>query len=119
MTKVRVFKRDNVKRDIRHLVSGETVRTSIGGVSPGMEVFGLTNGQFSFINVIEYLLEQIGPSKVDISTWVAAAYDLKHLDGFLENKEIRKIRFLVDRSFPNRQPVFFSKVARLFRGRLR
>lgn len=111
---VKVVKRRRMKRIIRHLVAGESCRVSIGELYRGMEVFGLTNGQFSFINVIEHILSKTGPANVDVSTWVAAAYDLKHLEGFLKNNQIKQIRFLVDYSFPNRQPEFFQKLFDFF-----
>lgn len=103
-------------REIRHLVAGESCKQSIGNIYYGMEVFGLTNGQFSFIDVIENLIDQTGPADLDISTWVAADYDLKHLDRFLKNDQIKRLRFFVDRSFPNRQPEFFQTLLDLFGG---
>ena len=114
MARVQVMKRKATKRDIRHLTAGQTCANSIGELYEGMEVFGLTDGQFSFINIIAHLLTLAGPANVDISTWVAANFDLSHLENFLINGRIKQLRFLVDRSFPNRQPQFFEQLLTAF-----
>ncbi len=111
---VTVVTRRQKKREIRHLVAGQTCQQSIGKIFHGMEVFGLTNGQFSFINVIQTILEQTGPADLDISTWVAANYELNHIDKFFQKDKIKRLRFFVDKSFPNRQPEFFQYLIDLF-----
>ena len=93
-------------REIRHLVQGQSCRMSIGKLYKGCEIFGLTKGQFSLINVIEECLRQAGPSSVDISTWTAAHAEIKAAFKFLGNGMIKDLRFLVDTSFPNRQPEY-------------
>jgi hypothetical protein len=105
-----VVKRKGSGREIRHLTAGETCQQAIGVIFHDMEVFGLTNGQFSFINVIDHVLRQTGPANLDISTWVAAGFDLKNLRQFLSNSKLKRLRFLVDYSFPNRQPDFFKQL---------
>ena len=101
-------------RQLRHLVQGESCRMSIGDLVPGCEIFGLTKGQFSLINVIEECLVQTGPASVDISTWTAAHAEIKAAFAFLDNGLIRDLRFLVDTSFPNRQPEYCKTLLETF-----
>jgi len=87
---------------------------SIGKVEPGCEIFGFTKGQFSFIDVIEYLLTQTGAADVSLSTWTAADADLKTAYNLLQNGRIRSIRFLVDWSFASRKPEYCAALVEQF-----
>ena len=109
-----VVKRRKINREIRHLIAGELCHTAVGGITQGMEVFGLTNGQFSIINLIENALNQTGPADVDVSTWTAAGAEIRRFEAFLANENIKRLRFLVDRSFPARQPKYFQMLLDLF-----
>ena len=81
-------------------------RECIGELSRNCEIFGLTKGQFSLFNIIQVVLEKTGPADVLISTWTAAGADTKQAKEFLQNGLIRKIRWIVDRSFMSRQPEY-------------
>lgn len=109
-----VVKRRVTAREIRQLVNKETCQQSVGEIYQGMEIFGLTNGQFSKINLIENILEQTDVADVDVSTWTAAGAEIKRFEQFLANENIRRLRFLVDRSFPSRQPKYFQMLLDLF-----
>lgn len=74
----------------------------------------LTHGQFSVIDALEVMLAQTGPADVTISTWSAAGADLEHAQRFLDDGRVRKIRFLVDRSFATRQPVYCQTLRALY-----
>ena len=47
-----VAKRSNrdKNREIRHLMYGENAKKSVGTIYEGMELYGLSKGQFSIIN---------------------------------------------------------------------
>ena len=87
---------------------------AIGALEPGMELYVLTFGQFSLIDAICHVVEQTGPADVDISTWTAAHADLTRASALLEQSAIRRMRWLVDRSFPARQPSFTERMVELF-----
>tara|TARA_B100000315_G_scaffold196111_1_gene187179 strand:- start:206 stop:772 length:567 start_codon:yes stop_codon:yes gene_type:complete len=95
-------------------MQAEQAAEAIGKISPGMELFGLTKGQFSFISVIETVLVQIGPADVVISTWTAAGAEIETAKKFLENDKIKSLRFLVDQSFRTRQPEYCNALIRTF-----
>lgn len=111
-----LIKRNNrdKKREIRHLMYGESCKKSVGEIYKGMEIFGLTFGQFSIINIIEEILNQTGAANVNISTWTAANAEIKKAENFLYNKKIKTLRFLFDRGFPTRQPKYFEIMKSLF-----
>jgi hypothetical protein len=100
-------------RELRECFCG-TARQAIGDLSPGCEIFGFTKGQFSLIDIITACLSQTGPAHVDISTWTAANADIRHAQQFVESGKILSTRWVVDRSFPSRQPEYFADLVRRF-----
>lgn len=92
------------KRQLRHLQAAQNVEESIGRLTPGCEIYGLTGGQFSMINIIEHCVAECGPSAVTVATWTAADADIRRAYDLLENDDITSLRFLVDASFYSRKP---------------
>lgn len=111
----RTFKRPAGKRrrKIRTAKTGSAAQ-AIGQLQPGAETFVLTFGQFSIIDALVYLLQQTGPANVDIATWTAAEADLEKVLQMFEAAEIDKARFVVDKSFLNRQPAAAQRLVTLF-----
>jgi len=89
-------------------------RDAIGELRPGMETYCLTFGQFSLIDALHYLVEQTGPCDVDVSVWTAAHADLTVAGTLLERSAIRRMRWVVDRSFEARQPSFVRRLRKQF-----
>ena len=106
--------RQNVDRKFRHGMRGESARRCIGPIINGSEIFGLTKGDFSMVDILRHCLDEIGPSRVDIGTWTAAQADIKSAEKMLDDKNILSMRWLVDRSFPNRQPKYFKSLLQKF-----
>ena len=111
-----VAKRSNrdKNREIRHLMYGENAKKSVGTIYEGMELYGLSKGQFSIINIVEEVLKQTGTADVIISTWTAANAEIKKAEQFLDNKLINKLHFIVDRSFKTRQPKYYDMLVEKF-----
>ncbi len=86
----------------------------IGMVRPRGEITGLTNGQFSLIDMIEHLLSQTGPADVVISTWTMGIYDAERARLFCSRGDIRKIRWLVDPSIFGRRPELSGQLVERF-----
>lgn len=101
-------KRDNVTREFRHGTRGESAARCIGEISKGCEVFGLTKGDFSMIDILRHCARQIGPCRIDIGTWTAAASDIKQAFDMLNDRNIMEMRWMVDRSFPARQGKYYA-----------
>lgn len=103
-------RRDNVTRDFRHGTRGESAARCIGEITKGCEIFGLTKGDFSMIDILRHIAKQIGPCRIDIGTWTAAAAEIKQAFDMLEDKNIVSMRWLVDRSFPARQGKYYRSL---------
>ena len=87
------------KRVARHRVSKvASARDTIEGFDHGMDVCGLTFGQFSLLDLIQAALEITGPADVAISTWSAGFYDVEAAERFRDSGMIRGIRFVMDSS---------------------
>jgi len=113
MEEMNVYKRP-VRKTRKRFFNVEGAAEYIGDLSKNTEIFGITKGQFSIIDVIKYVLDFAGPSDLLIATWTAAQADIKKAFEFLENGNIRQVKFLVDRGFINRQPEYCAELKRLF-----
>lgn len=100
-------------RELRECFCGQAWE-AIGRLEPGCEIFGFTKGQFSLMDVVTAILSQIGPAHVDISTWTAASADIEHCFQFVRTNKIKSTRWVVDRSFPTRQPEYFDTLIERF-----
>ena len=103
-------RRDNVTRDFRHGTRGESADRCIGEITKGCDIFGLTKGDFSMIDILRHIAKQIGPCRIDIGTWTAAAAEIKQAFDMIEDKNIVAMRWLVDRSFPARQGKYYRSL---------
>jgi hypothetical protein len=70
----------------------------------GREIYGLTRGQFSLVDVLEALLAKTGPARLHLCTWTATAPHVARLIAALRDGRILAGRFLVDVSFTRRCP---------------
>ncbi len=101
-------------RSISRAGSGKRRRTAasatssaaelIGVIEPGVEICGLTMGQFSLIDILEHCLDCAGPARVAISTWTMGIYDNERAAQFFASGLIRSIRWVVDPSIFGRRP---------------
>ncbi len=86
----------------------------IGPIEKGVEITGLTNGQFSLIDLLEHVLVEIGPADVLVSTWTMGIYDADRAEMFCRNGAIRRIRWLVDPSMFGRRPEIAGRLIQAF-----
>lgn len=107
-------KRNQVEREYCHSMRGESAARCIGKISKGIDIFGLTKGDFSMIDIIRHLVNEMGPCQVDIGTWTAARSDIAQAYNLIEDERITRLRFLVDRSFPSRQPKYYRSLIEKF-----
>lgn len=89
-------------------------RDALADFDRGMETYCLTFGQFSLMDALEAILDTTGPADVVVSTWTAGSADLARSEQHLRDQRIRTLRFLVDTSFPQRQPGYAAELVRLF-----
>ena len=109
------YTRDRLSgRQIRRGISSSIAADAIGPIEPGCEIFGLNKGKFSLVDIISHCLQASGPSDVTISTWTAAGADLGFAYGLMTDGAIRSLRFIVDFSFPTRQPQYCAALRERF-----
>ena len=109
-----ILKRGNRKRIVTRKINVAKARTAIGPITPGCEIFGVSKGQFSLVEIIEHVLLDVGPSDLILSTWTTGGCDLQHF-GMLVNEDlILSCRFLIDSSFPERQPEYCDQLMERF-----
>lgn len=108
-----VYKR-KTRKTKKRFFNVEGVRDYIGDLSKDTEIFGITKGQFSIIDIIKYVLDFTGPAHVLLSTWTAANADIKKAFEFLRDGNIKSIKLLVDQGFVTRQKDYCDEMRRLF-----
>jgi len=85
-------------------------RAAVGTISPGCRVVGLTKGQFSLLDLIAAVLEQVGPAEVMVSTWTPGKAEMECVANLLDAHKITRFRLLVDRSFVTRHPEYVARI---------
>lgn len=111
-----------VPTPMRRRVSGRRIRTSatstagemIGQLAVGDELAGVTNGQYSLIDIIAHVLGQTGPADVTVATWTMGIYDQEEASRFCRDGRIRRIRWIVDPSFFSRRPELSGQLVEAF-----
>ena len=110
-----VIKRPIPKREILDLRRIQCATEAVAGLErDGMELFGLTKGQFSLTDMIEAILTKTGPADLSISTWTAANGDVSRMLELLGSGAIRSCRWLVDLTFMRRCPQLTSEIRAKF-----
>ncbi|MBR9837038.1 MAG: hypothetical protein GYB50_03985 [Rhodobacteraceae bacterium] len=83
-----------------------TAAAVIGPLAPGVRVTGLTAGQFSSIDALEHMVDQMGPADVRISTWTTGIYDIERTRAIQVDGRMRDVRVLLDRGTFEKSPKF-------------
>jgi hypothetical protein len=100
----RVFRKLRAKRRVFRKSGTQSAAELIGPLRAGDEICGITNGQFSLVDVIEHVLIATGPADVSLSTWTMGIYDIERAHEFARNRLIRTIRIILDPSMFSRRP---------------
>ena len=101
---------------IRCALTARSAAEATGTIKRGCEIYGLSKGQFSLIDIITHCLEATGAADAVLSTWTAAGADLRFAYKLMTEGSIRSLRFLVDFSFPSRQPAYCAALRETFGG---
>lgn len=112
MEKVEVFRKP-ARRRIRVFRDPEA-RKAIGRIERNTDTYILTFGQFSLIDALVAIVDQVGPATVDVGTWTAADADLRRSAELVEAAAITRCRWVIDYSFELREPGFVFHMRQLF-----
>jgi len=91
-----------------------TAAEMIGTITDGDDICGITNGQFSLVDILQHVLTQTGEADVVIATWTMGIYDAEKAYAFTTNGLIRSIRFILDPSMFCRSPELSSVLVKGF-----
>jgi hypothetical protein len=83
-----------------------TAADTIGPLSDGVSVTGLTAGQFSSIDAMEHMVNELGLSRVRISTWTTGVYDVHRAREIKLDGRISDVRVILDRGTFEKSPKF-------------
>jgi hypothetical protein len=108
--------RDITKRKAARRFAGESAREMLkeAGFGRGREAIFLTAGQFSSVDWIDAILDYTGEAHATIATWTAASADLDRVDRWIGSARLATCSWIVDRSFPNRQPAICDAFRKRF-----
>jgi hypothetical protein len=90
------------------------VAEAVGAVERSCEIYGLCRGQYSLIDLVEHALGYSGPADLVISTWTAAGADIDYALRLTKDGRVKSILWLVDSSFPARQPGYCKAMRERF-----
>lgn len=69
---------------------------AIGECKAGMSLFSVTRGQWSMIDAVLHVLDQVGPSKLSLWTWTVAEYEVQVLTRLREDRRVTGGRLVID-----------------------
>lgn len=97
------FATSKVRRVVHRTAKASRV---IGPLERGVRVTGLTAGQFSAIDAMEHMVDELGPAAVRVSTWTTGVYDVKRARDIRVRGRITDIRMLLDRGTFEKSPKY-------------
>lgn len=83
-----------------------TAAECIGRLEPGVRVVGLTAGQFSAIDALEHIANELGSCEFRVSTWTTGLYDVERAASLVRNSDVKSVRMLLDRSTFEKSPQY-------------
>lgn len=92
------------RREIRDLRAKQSAAQAIAGLTHENEIYGLTMGQFSMLQLLQAIIERTGPINFALSTWTAAKWEIGKMTDLLADGKLLSARWLIDFTFARRDP---------------
>jgi hypothetical protein len=96
------------RRALRAVESFKAVAESVGPLVSGQTVFCLTRGQWGAVDLVNYVISELGPCHVALWTWALASYELSVMESLLQRGDILTGRLVVDQSADKRNPEYIE-----------
>lgn len=93
----------------------ELIRNTINGLQPGCNVFFKTDGAWSNIELLEYLLELSGPANIYFSTWSISSEAITRFTQWEQSGAITGIFGILDAGLRNRKPDIYQQATGAFK----
>lgn len=111
-------RRDNKRREkdnrLMLLQPAEDAAEAIGLLKPGISQIGITKGQFSQLDMIQVISDQIGPCDLLISTWTTALDHTRQIGILIQQGRFPTIRLMIDNSFVTRHMDYITEIVRVY-----
>lgn len=83
-------------RRTRAVESFGCAASAIGKVEAGMSLFAVTRGQWSMIDAVLHVLDQVGTAKLSLWTWTVAEYEVQVLTRLRQDLRVTGGRLVID-----------------------
>lgn len=83
-------------RRARAAESFRTAAECIGPIVAGLSLFAVTRGQFSMVDAVVHVINELGPSRVSLWTWTIADYEVNVFNDLMRNDKITAGRLIID-----------------------
>jgi hypothetical protein len=83
-------------------------------IEPNCRIMGLTQGDFSLIDLIHEILKKIGSSDVICTTWSAGIKDAHQVKWMVDSDLINSFKIITDHSYATRQKKYAAALDELF-----
>jgi hypothetical protein len=88
----------------------DNLKETIGEIKKDMHLYCFSDGQFSLVAILGYILNKIGKSNVWIATWTIGLDSIGALRILKETGKIDTIKILLDRSYDSRNKIYSKEL---------
>lgn len=81
---------------------------TIGTCEAGMSLFAITRGQWSMIDAVLHVLDQVGPAAVSLWTWTVAEYEVQVLTRLRIDERVTSGRLVIDHGARNKNAAIIA-----------
>lgn len=96
------------RRDARAVESFASAKDAIGPLSDDTNLFLVTRGQFSMLDMIRHVLDELGAAELSVWTWAIADYEIDAMAGLIADRRVTRARLIVDRSAEQRNTAILN-----------
>lgn len=95
-------------RVVKKTLAASDVRQAVGEVHKGCELFGISRGTWSMVDLVRHVLDHTGKATLDLCTWTAGRSEADEAWELLKDGRIERVRLMIDSSFAARQPAYLE-----------
>jgi len=102
---------------VQQYVTGETldlIGKTIGSLRPGESIFFKTDGAWSNIELLEFILMQTGPADVYFTTWSISSEAIARFTSWRQQGIINNLVTILDTGIRNRKPEIYQQALGAF-----
>lgn len=97
-----------VARAANAVESFQNAAECIGKCESGMSLFAITRGQWSMIDAVLHVLDEVGPAKISLWTWTVAEYEVQVLSRLRMDGRVTGGRLIIDHGARNKNAAIIA-----------